>query len=55
MKEQDKKISSSRRTYQKPVVTRIKLDRDISIQMQSPPGDPYGKTSRDSGGFNPIR
>ena len=58
MKEQDVNPKPSGRPYQKPVVRKIKLDRDISIQMQSPgtpPGDPYTKDSRDSGGFSPLK
>ena len=54
-------MKSKKKNYIKPTVEKIKLDKDISIQMTSPPGDPFGqpepyiKGSADTQGFNPFK
>ena len=56
-KEDQKRDISSRKEYTPVKIEKIKLDKDISIQLQSPPGDPMGEqmeNGTDNGLFNPY-
>jgi hypothetical protein len=44
-----------RKKYVSPTVTKIKIDSDISIQMQSPPGDPYKNNHKDHINQDPFK
>jgi hypothetical protein len=50
-------MKTSLKKYKTPKVEKIILDKNISIQMQSPPGDPSPiiKKNRESGDFNPFK
>jgi hypothetical protein len=34
-------MKNKKKKYTRPIIEKIKLDKTISIQMQSPPGDPF--------------
>ena len=49
-------MNKTRKKYPVPRVEKIKLDRDISIQMTStPPGDPFIDGENDQGTKNPFK
>ena len=48
-------MKNNKKRYTKPRVEKINLDKNISIQMESPPGDPVIKNKRDSGDFSPFK
>ena len=51
-------MKNKKKQYLSPKVNKIKVDKDISIQMASPtnpPGDPFINKSKDSGDLNPFK
>ena len=52
----DKKIGSKKRFYQQPTICIIKLDKDISLVMQSDaPPDPGGSLQPEHFSINPFK
>lgn len=47
----------TKHSYSKPKIERIKLDKDISVFMVSPPGDPTfnGSTKIENLTFDPFK
>jgi hypothetical protein len=55
MKNAQKTIKNKRRNYLKPQIERIVLDNNISMVMQSPPGDPGGMVQPEHFSINPFK
>jgi len=56
MKSPLKIVKENKRNYTIPQITRIKLDKEISLVMQSDaPGDPGGSLQPDHFSINPFK
>ena len=56
MKIKDKKASNKKRNYSQPHINLIKLDKDISLVMQSDaPPDPGGSLQPEHFSINPFK
>jgi hypothetical protein len=44
-----------KKKYKKPVITRILLDNEISLQMQSQPGNPPPRAGGNKGSDEPFK